>query len=104
MLRKTRQIDKIATLYRDDETGIAVVYDAISGYAHSAHPNVCASGSVSGIRKLHLWSQKDRVVRAGEYNYNIDRIAIDTENVYDCVAASECMCDACQARRRQTSS
>ena len=98
---KVRQVDSIATIYPDDETGIAVVYDNMTGCLHSVHPNVCSVSSVFGSKRLARWKQKDHIVQAGERQYNIDRIAIDIENKYDRIAVDECMCDACRARRKR---
>jgi hypothetical protein len=84
-------------LYRNDETGIAWVEDGTSGTGHSAHPNISATGSITGIRNLGYWKKDERCVRSHGFIYNIDRLSVSDE--LDEIAAQECRCQACIERR-----
>lgn len=85
-----KQIDEVTELYRDTNTGIAWVENGHTGSGHSAHPNIDVSGSVSGMKKLGYWGQKDRIVRSHGFYYNIDRVVITDD--LDKVAAEHCRC------------
>lgn len=37
------------------------------------YPNISTSGSIRGMKKLGYWSQHDRIVRCGNYYYNLSR-------------------------------
>lgn len=70
MARKMiRKINKYATLYRDDKSGIAWIEDRSTGLEHSCHPNIAASGSVIGMVKLGYWDKDADKVRHGNYIY-----------------------------------
>lgn len=74
----------------DSVTGIARVECNSSGTAHSAHPNICASGSVAGMVALGYWDETDVTVKSGGYIYNISKEVISDE--HDQLAANNCDC------------
>jgi hypothetical protein len=83
-------------LHRDYRTGIAWVADGTSGCGHTCHPNIDASGSVAGMKRLY-WGKDARTVRSHGFVYNIDRLI--SSDKWDEVAAAECRCDSCVTRR-----
>jgi uncharacterized protein YfiM (DUF2279 family) len=85
-----REIRPHVKLYRDPKTGIAWVEDGTSGTAASAHPNISASGSVSGMKRKGYWGKSDRTVRSHGFIYNIDRGACSTK--LDEIARDACNC------------
>ena len=99
MFKKIAKIDDHATLWRDDRTGIAEVRDGYTGNGHSCHPNISTSGSVKGMKKLGYWGKNDKIARAGGCQFNTSRILVDENSKYDRIAAEQCNCDACIARR-----
>jgi hypothetical protein len=78
-------------LYRDPKTGIAWVEDGTTGMGHSSHPNISATGSITGMRKRGYWGKNDRVVRSHGFLYNIDLSVISGE--LDRIACEACRCD-----------
>lgn len=92
MARKTlvKKLGEYVELHRDPATGIAWVEDGSTGMGHSAHPNIDASGSVMGMKKLGYWDKKARVVRSHGFIYNIDSLVIT--DAYDQIAADYCQC------------
>lgn len=90
MKQHIQQVTEHVNLYRDSKTGIAWVENGKTGNGHSAHPNIDATGSVAGMKKLGYWKKTDRAVKAGGCIYNIDRLVID-DNL-DQVAADACYC------------
>lgn len=94
-----RKIDEYATLYRDDKNGIAWIEDGNTGFGHSCHANIDASGSVMGMKNLGYWDKEDRVIQSHGFKYNIDTFVVDKENQYDLIVANECMCQGCADRR-----
>lgn len=101
MKQVVRQIEDHKTLYRDDRTGIAFIEDGTVGLSYSVHPNIDASGSTIGMKKLGYWGKKDRVVRCNGFKYNIDHLVYDENNKYEKIVADECRCDACVERREK---
>ena len=85
-----RKMGPHATLYRDPRTGIAWVEDTRVGIAHSAHPNIDASGSVAGMKRAGVWGKSDRTKRLRGFIYNID--ILHTSDDYDVIAARACQC------------
>lgn len=94
-----RKVGEYQTLFRDSKSGLAWINDESTGLGHSCHPNISASGSVSGMKKLGYWSKKDRIVRSHGFAYNIDRFVIDQKDKFDQIVSEECMCQACIERR-----
>ena len=90
MKLKLQDIDECTTLYRDSRTGLAWVEDGHTGSQHSAHPNIDASGSVRGMKKLGYWGELDNVVRCRGTIYNISRVVVDDE--LDELARQHCQC------------
>lgn len=35
------------------------------------HPSIHATGSVRGMKRLHFWRKNDRIIRHGQYYYNL---------------------------------
>lgn len=97
MKKRIREIRPYVTLYRDTNSGIAWVEDGTSGNGHSAHPNIHATGSVAGMRKLGYWGEKDRAVKSHGFIHNVDRLVVTDE--LDKIAAEACCCVACSERR-----
>lgn len=93
-----RKLNGHANLYRYDN-GIAIVTDGSTGLIHSCHPNIDASGSVTGMKKLGYWGKDDIVVKAGSYKYNISHTI--TSGGYDKTAKESCMCREC-LRKKET--
>jgi hypothetical protein len=98
MTRFIKLINTYAKLYRNDETGIAWIYDSSMGLRYSVHPNIDKTGSVRGMKKLGYWEKKDKIVRCGGYVYNISRIVCDNSE-YERIVADACMCECCKERR-----
>lgn len=103
-MRKTfvRKIAEYIELHRDPRTGIAWVEDGTSGNAHSAHPNIGASGNVRGMRKSGYWGKADKVVRCRGFAYNISSSVV--QDRLDAIAAEACQCGGnhtALARRQQ---
>lgn len=90
MKRKLLEIKPYVVLYRDDRTGIAWVEDGTTGMGHSCHPNIDATGSIRGMKKLGYWNAKDRCVRSHGFIYNIDHLVSSDE--LDRIAAEHCRC------------
>jgi hypothetical protein len=91
-----REIALHQKLYRDPKTGIAWVEDGTRGLAHSAHPNIDATGSVRGMRALGHWGRHDRVVRSHGFCYNIESCIVDDE--LDAAARDACVCGGYHGR------
>lgn len=79
-----------AKLYRDSKTGIAWVANGSTGCGHSAHPNIDATGSIRGMKKLGYWRKNDRCVRSHGFIYNIDSLVVSDE--LDEIARQNCRC------------
>lgn len=99
-----REVGPYAKLYRDSINGIAWIEDGSSGCGISIHPNISATGSVSGMKKLGYWDKKDRVVKSNGFAYNIDHISFSWDKgsymrQFEDIVADECRCQACIERR-----
>lgn len=95
-----KKVGEYATLYRDDRNGIAWIENGSTGLGHSCHPNIDASGSVSGMKNRGYWDKTDKVIQSHGFKYNISRFVIDKENEFDRIVADECMCQECLKRRK----
>lgn len=94
-----RKVGKYAILlYRDNINGIAWIEDGSAGIGHSCHPNISASGSVAGMKKLGYWGKLDKTVQSHGFKYNISKFVIDIDNNFDNIVANECMCQECLRR------
>ncbi|ATN89016.1 hypothetical protein [Acinetobacter baumannii] len=91
MKTKLMDVRPYVALYRDDRTGIAWVENGSLGIAHSAHPNIDASGSVRGMKDLGYWERDARAVRCRGFIYNIDTYVV-SDNELDQLAAKHCQC------------
>ena len=94
-----RRIAEGIVLCKDKSTGLAWIINGRTGMAHSCHPNIDSTGSVTGMKKLGYWGKKDRIIRSHGFQYNIDRFVINTKDELDVLVAEECMCAGCQERR-----
>ena len=94
-----RDVKPLAWLYRDRNTGVAMVKDHSTGLGHSAHPSIDASGSVSGMKARGHWGRRDRTARAFGFIFNLDRVAGNPDDELDAVALAVCCCVACAERR-----
>ncbi len=90
MIEILREVRPHVTLRRDSSTGIAFVTDGTTGISHSAHPNIAASGSPTGMVKLGYWAASDRTVKSHGWIYNIDLCVVHEE--LDRLAADNCQC------------
>ena len=95
-----REIKPYVELHRDPNTGIAWVANGSTGMGHSAHPNIAASGSVTGMKRQGYWAKDAVTVRSHGFIYNISAL-IDAEDEYDKIAADNCQCATCQIRHSQ---
>lgn len=77
-------------LYEDPKTRIAWVEDGTTGLGHSCHPNISASGSVTGMKKKGWWGKHDRTVRSHGFIYNINHCIVT--NDLDQKARDNCRC------------
>lgn len=93
-----KKLSEYAHLYRDPRTGIAWVEDYSSGNGHSPHPNIHASGSVPGMKKLGYWGKHNRTVRSFGFIHNIDHVVITSE--YDQIANDYCQCGGKHAPKK----
>lgn len=66
-------------------SGIASVANGSLGIGHSCYANIDRTGSVRGMKALGHWGRDDRVVRAGGFIYNVERVVVDDR--YDKLAA-----------------
>ena len=94
-----KKLAEYVELHRDRKTGIAWVANGTTGQGHSAHPNIDASGSITGMVKLGHWAKSDRKIRSHGFIYNIDRLVIT--DPLDQAAADACRCQACIERREE---
>jgi len=85
-----RELEPHVNLRVDHATGIASVADGHTGLGHSCHPNISATGSVAGMRKLGYWGKNDRVVRAFGFYYNTALCVVSDK--WDRVACQNCRC------------
>ena len=44
---------------------------AARGIRLNEHPSIHATGSVRGMKKLRFWGKNDRIIRHGQYYYNL---------------------------------
>lgn len=97
-MRKTfiKSVGAYKELHRDDRTGIAWIEDGSTGNGHTAHPNIDATGSVRGMKKLGYWAKDARTVRSHGYIYNIDRLVVTDE--LDEIARQYCRCGGVHQR------
>lgn len=56
------------------KNGICSIENNTVGIGHSAHPNIAASGSVQGMKKLGYWGKMDKTVKVDDYIYNVSVI------------------------------
>ena len=77
-------------LHFDERSGIAWVENGNSGNGHTCHPNIDASGSVAGMKKLGYWRKEDRTVRSHGFIYNIDSLVVSDK--WDEEARKHCRC------------
>lgn len=85
-----KKLGEYQTLYRNPLTGIAWVENGSTGCAHSAHPNIDATGSVRGMKSRGYWGKEDRCVRSNGAIYNISICTVHDD--LDQVAADHCHC------------
>lgn len=90
MKTKIRDVSPTAALFRDTKTGLAWVENCSAGIAHSAHPNISASGSVRGMVSRGYWKREDRKVRVRGFVYNVSRVV--SSDPLDEIARAECRC------------
>lgn len=85
-----KEIDSNIELYRDNRTGIAWVENGRTGNQHSCHPNIDATGSVAGMKKLGYWNKEDRTIKTHGAIYNIDKLVVTDK--LDELAKQYCQC------------
>jgi hypothetical protein len=90
MKQHIKEVAPCKNLYRDTRTGLAWIEDGSTGCGHSCHPNIDASGSVRGMKKLGYWAEDARTVRSHGFVYNIDRLSISDK--MDEIAREHCQC------------
>lgn len=88
-----QEFDEITQLYRDRRTGIAWVEDGHTGSGHSCHPNIDATGSIKGMKKLGYWRKDARCIRSHGFIYNVDSHVVTDK--WDEIAADACECVGC---------
>lgn len=86
-------------LYIDPQTGITWVENGRSGTGHGAHPNIDASGSVEGMKKMY-WGEC-RTVKSHGFIHNVDKVVYS--DILDYLAFAYCKCIGCQSRRKPKS-
>ncbi len=74
-----KKLGKHQILFRDTASGIAWVEDGTTGTGHSCHANICASGSVSGMKACGYWSPDDRTAKSHGFTYNLDTFIVSSE-------------------------
>jgi hypothetical protein len=89
-----------ARIYRETTNGIAWVEDGSTGIGHSCHPNIDASGSVSGMKNLGYWDKNDVVLKSHGFKYNVSRFTVGDQ--LDEIAATYCECPVCRERKKIT--
>lgn len=94
MKRLIKTINENIKVYRDDKTGIAWIENGVTGNIHSCHPNIDATGSVSGMKKLGYWGKKDIIIKTNGFQYNISKKYISDE--LDEIAEKYCQCECCR--------
>jgi hypothetical protein len=85
-----KKVGPYQNLYRDTANGLAWVEDGSTGLGHSCHPNIDASGSVSGMKKRGYWNKNDRTVNSHGFIYNIDEYVVS--DALDRLAGQNCRC------------
>ena len=58
------------------KNGIVEGRNYSTGCGHSAHANIDASGSVTGMKKLGYWGKDDKIVRAHGAYYNMSTVVV----------------------------
>ena len=96
-----QQLNQNQFLHQNPKTGITWVEDISTGLAHSCHPNIHASGSPSGMKKLGYWQYTDWIVKSDGYYYNLSSVVISDQ--LDAIAAENCQCQSCRIWRKKTS-
>lgn len=96
---KVRNINENVVLYKDTSSGLAWIEDNELGMYRSCHPNIDASGSVKGMKRLGYWGKDDKTVRTNGFIYNISRFSPDDK--YNDVLAIACECECCMIRRSE---
>ncbi len=96
-----QQLNQNQSLHQNPKTGITWVEDKSTGSAHSCHPNIHASGSPSGMKKLGYWQNTDWIIKSDGYYYNLSSIVIS--NKLNAIAAENCRCGSCRIWRKKTS-
>lgn len=95
--RLLQEIRPYVNLFINDNTGIAWVEDGSTGNSHSAHPNIDATGSVRGMKKLGYWGKNDITLRCNGAIYNTSKLVVTDE--LDMIAARHCKCELCLKRK-----
>lgn len=90
MKQLINQVKPHIALYTDPDTGLAWVENGAAGIAHSAHPNIDATGSVAGMKDRGYWGRKVRTVASRGFIYNIDLLVVSDK--YDELARAHCQC------------
>lgn len=85
-----KEIKPYIELHRCPRTGIAWVENGSTGTGHSAHPSICSTGSVKGMKNRGYWNKEDQAVKTSGYIYNISRSFVSDE--YDEIARQHCQC------------
>lgn len=80
-----------------NNTGIAEIADGRHGSAHTCHPSIDSTGSITGMKNKGYWRKDARTRRAFGCIFNIDSL-VSTDDLDD-LAMKHCVCDACQVRR-----
>ena len=93
-----RMVRDHVELHRD-ASGIAWIVDTSAGIAHSAHPNIDATGSVRGMKQLGLGRKDARTVRSHGFIYNVSETAVETD--LDEIARKACRCGGVHAPRKE---
>lgn len=96
--RLIKEIKPYVKLFINDSTGIAWIENGSTGNVHSAHPNIDASGSIKGMKKLGYWNKEDVTVKYNGTIYNISKFVATDE--FDKIVAEYCNCEKCIERRR----
>ena len=100
MKQLIKVLDEHVKMYKDPRTGLVWIENGRTGLGHSAHPNISDTGSVTGMKRLGYWREKDRTVRSHGFIYNVDHVVISDE--LDRKAALACQCIACRCANKAT--
>lgn len=98
LLRSWGKLTQYQEVHQCNSTGIVWIEDGSTGVGHSCHPNIDATGSVRGMKKLGYWGEKDVCVRSHGFIYNVSRTIVT--DPLDEIVLDLCACGGTHTGRK----